>query len=241
MNDVKDLLVRALDDTPEPVVNPATDVARGRTRLRRRRGAILGGAAATVLVLGAVPLALGPGAGSSAPTVASSSTGKTLTSIGLVSYTGKQPRGYTVAWVPDGWVIQGGDLSALTIAPKGGVPADPGAQDREVAKAKDKAKARAQIKQGATSQPDDYTWFEGKLAVMSASENEQHDLGTAIKVDGRPGYLRSTEGIQILSYTSATGRWVDIQVPSALGWKQAEIVKFAGGITVSKKAENTFG
>jgi hypothetical protein len=241
MNDVKDLLERALDDTPEPLVDPAADLARGRTRLRRRRGTILGGAAATVLVLGAVPLALGAGAGAggSAPTVASASTAKTLTSIGLVSYTGKQPRGYTVAWVPDGWVIQGGDLAALTIAPKGGVTQ--AQANKDLGGSKDKRKILAQKGKVVKSSPDDYSSFVGKLVVMSASEDEKHDLGTAVTVDGRAGYLRPTNGIQILSYKSATGRWVDIQVPGALGWKQAEIVKFAAGITVSKDAENTFG
>src|SRR4051794_17366895 len=98
MNDVKHLLGRALDNAPESgaPVDPSADLARGRTRLRRRRTTILSGAAATVLVLGAVPLALGTFGGTAGsknvPVAASGAkAGNTLKSIALVSYNGKQP------------------------------------------------------------------------------------------------------------------------------------------------------
>ena len=67
-----------------------------------------------------------------------------------------------------------------------------------------------------------------------ASEN--HTAGTKITVDGRPGYLRTQEKTQILSYQSSTGLWVDIQAPTLLGWDSTTIAKFAAGVTVSKKA-----
>jgi hypothetical protein len=208
MNDVKDLLGRALNDGPGPdsgpTVDPAADLARGRARLHRRRTAVLSGATA------ALP-ATGPATGSAtAPKQATTAGGPELKSIGLVSYTGTQPKGYKVSWVPKGWVIQGVDRTALVIAPKG---------------AKDK-------------NPHS---FRGKLAVLSASVDEPHTLGKRISVGGRPGYLRTQDDIQMLSYKSSTGRWVDIQAPLKLGWSSTDIAKFAAGIKVLKDAADTHG
>jgi hypothetical protein len=119
MNDLKDLLELALSDGhgPDPAQQPepAGDLARGRSLLRRRRlmglAALAGGAAAAAIL---VPL----GAGTGAARHESAAAHRAATGIALVAYDGKQPPGYKVAEVPRGWVIQGGNGYALVLAPK---------------------------------------------------------------------------------------------------------------------------
>jgi hypothetical protein len=259
MNDLKDLLERALGDDDYAggaPVDAGGDLARGRNRLRRRRTSLATGATATLLVAGLVPVALGGLNGSSAgshttasTTATTGTTSSEVGSIALVSYTGKQPRGYTVAWVPQGWAIQGGDLGYLSIVPPKDVLAREGAasqKDSKVTASKRAAMQRQAGKQLGTQESQqkraaDPSDFEGKLVVMSASEDEQHTLGTKISVAGRPGYLRTQEKTQMLSYKSATGRWVDIQAPTLLRWNSTQIAKFAAGVTVSEKATNAYG
>ena len=215
--------------------DPAADLARGRTRLHRQRVARLGGATAAVLLVGAVvPVALsglgdhgttqaGPirplstaSAGprsSAAPTAATSSKSPTvkLDSIALVSYTGKQPQGYTVDWMPKGWEIQGGNPTALIIAPKDAKDQDP---DSFIGKL-------VVLSQSEGVAPD--------------------TSGTAQTVAGRPGYLKVEDDVQILTYKSATKMWVVIQAPTSLGWDGAQIAKFASGVTVLGTAQPGLG
>ena len=238
MNTMKDLLERVVDDEDlkdAGPVNPLGDLARGRSRLRRRRtgfatataAVLVGGLAAATL---AGQSAATPGSG---PTVAQSSS-----SIDLVSFTGKQPRGYTVAWVPKGWEIQGGDLAYLVIAP----PADIVAQQKAVAAQKDAGRTgrvREQLKGAKTFDElaNDPTYLGDKLSVISSSSTEDHTAGQQISIAGRPGYVRKdSDGTQLLSFKSADGRWVDVQAPAQLGWGSTQLAKFAAGITVSKKA-----
>jgi hypothetical protein len=51
--------------------------------------------------------------------------GHRATPIALVAYTGQQPAGYQVAEMPAGWVVQGGNAYALTIAPRSDTNSDP--------------------------------------------------------------------------------------------------------------------
>ena len=249
MNDMKDLLEQVLDDDDPSdgmPVNATGDLARGRRHVRRRRTGLAAAAATTLLVGGLVPVALGGQAGSSPGSVTAAPATSGGTSIALVSYTGKQPRGYTVDWVPEGWTIQGGDLSYLVIAPPPSVVAQQGAGAKDTRTSeRELAQRRGGQQSGAQKTPEqlaaDPTSFEGKLAVISASDSADHTMGTKISVDGRPGYLRTQESTQILSYKSATGRWVDIQAPTLLGWDSTQIAKFAAGVTVSEKAEGGTG
>jgi hypothetical protein len=231
MNDVKDLLGLALHDLPEPEVDPAADLVRGRRRLHHRRARVLGGVTAAVLVLAVTPVAVGGFGGSAAPPQAGPTPAATklpagpaagspgpakarptrparpaLESIALVSYTGKQPRGYTVEWVPKGWKVQEGSSDALVIAPKGAKADDPS--------------------QGIS--------FVGKLVVMSQSQDVDPDTsGTPQKVAGRPGYVKVQDDVQALTYKAdGAGHWVIIQAPTKLGWDGARIAKFAAGVTV---------
>lgn len=116
MNDVKDVLERALADGhgPDPAmgVEPGGDLARGRRLLRQRRLLGLTGLASGAAVVAAVTVSLNPG--STSPSLMQK-TGE----IALVAYRGAQPAGYQVSEVPSGWVIQGGNAYALVLAPQG--------------------------------------------------------------------------------------------------------------------------
>src|SRR5215475_5971780 len=109
------------------IVDPARDVVRGRRLLRRRRLSAAGGVLAAAAVGAMVPVILGTGGAApvaggpaSHPAVSTTPVQKSHRSIALVAFTGDQVPGYTVAEVPEGWVIQGGTPFALVIAPKGG-------------------------------------------------------------------------------------------------------------------------
>src|SRR5215213_3286282 len=103
MNDVKNLLEKALDGGPaaNAPVDPTDDLRRGHSRLRQRRTVTLASAAAVALGLAVIPLTLNQG---SAPTTqnqaAPSTTGVTLPALDLVAYQGKQIPGYQVASTP---------------------------------------------------------------------------------------------------------------------------------------------
>jgi hypothetical protein len=227
MNDLKDLLEKALNDGPaaDPSVDPAADLARGRARLRRRRTLAVAGATAVVLGVGFVPLALNNGgsadriqAGSSSPgnqkpAAPKSSSAQTdaLPALSLVAYHGKQVPGYRVASTPEGWAIQGGDPYVLTIAPKD-------AKDKE------------------------YSSFVGKIAVMLMSKDATAPTeGKQQKVDGRTGWLDVQGDTQILTYQAADKRWMIIQAPTSLGWDGDRLAEFAAGVEVLGNAEAGVG
>jgi hypothetical protein len=245
MNDVKDMLGRALGGTATPDPDPAADVARGHALLRRRRRTLLSGTAAAALVLVAVPVGINAfGAGATLPAAgpAPATAGRALPAVELVSYTGTQPQGYTVKRVPQGWVIEASDLSALVIAPVGGVvEAAPASADPEAGKVRRlKEQARAQMPAGDPVEGGGSS-YTGKLVVLATSTDATPGRdGTKVSVNGQPGYLRSESGGQFLTYRSAA-RWVDIQAPASLGWSGADVVEFAAGITVSKKAQDSHG
>jgi hypothetical protein len=251
MNDVKDLLSRALHDGPvaeladHPAMDPSADLRRGQARLRRRRTAGFAGAAAVALGIGVVPLALGNAgetSGAEADPVVAQAPAPTLTTLSMVklaAYTGKQVPGYTVAWSPKGWVIESSDASTLVIAEAG-------------------VKARRD--------------FGGKIVISLLSRDAKPPTsgGTVQRVDGRPGRLfddevdltpaQKAEQAKIaevkaaaarkagstdqkpfpptmaLYYEYKDGRWMAVQTPKSLGWGGAEIAKFASGIKVTDGA-----
>lgn len=129
---------------PLPELDIAQIMVTGRKIRRQRRlrqtGALLAGATlSTVLVASLGPAFLSnasgrehrpqPGSAQSRATSTSlpDAVGATvgLASITLVSYTGTQPRGYKVSWIPQNWVIQGGNPTALTIASRDARDKDP--------------------------------------------------------------------------------------------------------------------
>ena len=224
MNDVKDMLAAALDRGPGPgqPVNPAADLARGRRLLRRRRlaglaGAASGAAAAAGIVT--VVLTVGPAGPHRAPSSqhASRPAGPVVTlhprqgSAELVSYRGYQAPGYQVSEVPRGWVVQGSNAFALTVAPRD----DP---DKFVSS----FVGKIAVMLLSRDEP-----------VPSGQPN--------VTVAGRPGFLRQGDGAGVLKYQAASGQWVDIQFPARLGWHRAQFIRFAEGVTVLPSAQQGRG
>lgn len=111
MNDVIDRLARLTPSAPS-ADDAAADLRRGHQALARRRikRAALGGAALTLAVGGAFGgIALTSDNGGT-PAV------QAADNVRLVDYDGTQMPGYTVAKVPEGFVLQGSDQFVLAVA-----------------------------------------------------------------------------------------------------------------------------
>lgn len=226
MNDIKNLLAAALNEEPPhmtnlqaPPVDPEDDLARGRRHLLRRRTAIAGGVAVAALVFGGGSAVLIGQGNTDDGTTTKLQTAEQQTTVQsqqvtLVAYTGKQPKGYRVAQVPDGWVIQGGSDASLTIA-----PAD-----------------------ATDSNPDSFEGKLTVLSTSSDAPPETLTQGTKVPIGDRTGYYREPgDGYQILTYQDPSGRWVDIQVPPQLHWDATRTAAFAAGVTVVNGAGDSHG
>jgi hypothetical protein len=224
MNDVKDVLERALDQLPPAgaVTDPAPDLARGRSLLRRRRrirAAGVAGACAAVAAIALVPALSGGQPATHPPaalkTASRASYGNAIKvipgrlAVGLVAYPGPQPPGYTVKEIPKGWVIQGSNSYVLTIAP---------ANDSD---------------KSADS-------FIGKLVVMW-EQDYTPGSSTRVTVAGRPGYFSVQGNTQMLAWNDPKGRWLVVQAPTSLGWNESELAAFAAGVTVLPGAQSGLG
>jgi hypothetical protein len=223
MNDVKDMLAAALDRGPGPgqPVNPTGDLARGRRLLRRRRLTGLAGAAGGAAVAAGIAtavLTLGPAGSAPHPAPAAGQHTRpqhapapahhpARRAVKLVSYQGYQAPGYQVSEVPRGWVVQGSNAFALTVAPAG----DPDKfVDSFVGKIAVMLKSRDEPAPGG--QPN-------------------------LPVAGRPGFLDRQGGTWILLYQDPSGQWVDIQFPAKLGWDRGQFAQFAAGVKVLGNAQ----
>jgi hypothetical protein len=222
VNDVKDLLDLALD---EPLgssvpVDPRADLARGRRLLRRRR--MLGAAGLTAaMALGAlVPLALQAGTparghSQAVKPPAASSPASSRGSIALVAWTGTQPPGYRVSWLPKGWVVLGSVSAALTIGPAGDKDTDP------------------------------YSFLGKLTVMLQSADVHSPPPGASQPVNGRPGIFQSAAqaggDTEILTFQVAGGKWVQVQAPMTLGWNSAELAKFAAGVVVLAAAQAGHG
>ncbi len=222
MNDVKDMLAAALDRGPGPgqPVNPAGDLARGRRLLRRRRLTGLAGAAGVAAGITAVVLTLGPaGPAATHPGPAAGQHTRhhevpaapghhpAKRAIKLVSYQGYQAPGYQVSEVPRGWVVQGSNAFALTVAPAD----DP---DKSV----DSFVGKIAVMLKSRDEP--------------APKGQPN-----LQVAGRPGFLDRQGDTWILLYQDPSGLWVDIQFPAKLGWDAPQFARFAAGVKVLGNAQ----
>ena len=222
MYDVKDILAAALDRGPGPgqPVNPAGDLARGRRLLRRRRLTGLAGAAGVAAGITAVVLTLGPaGPAATHPGPAAGQHTRhhevpaapghhpAKRAIKLVSYQGYQAPGYQVSEVPRGWVVQGSNAFALTVAPAD----DP---DKSV----DSFVGKIAVMLKSRDEP--------------APKGQPN-----LQVAGRPGFLDRQGDTWILLYRDPSGLWVDIQFPAKLGWDAPQFARFAAGVKVLGNAQ----
>jgi hypothetical protein len=227
----------------DEVADPRADLARGRALLRRRRLLGAGGIAAAIAIGAIVPLALQSGATpashslagvvahqprshtaksrpakAAAPLPVASSSASSASSSGhvaLVAWTGTQPPGYQVSWMPKDWVVQGSTPYALTIAPP---------NDRD-------------------TEPDSFLG-KLVVMLQSASVTSQ-PAGVPQPVNGRSGFFEPASqaggNTNVLTFKVANGQWVVVQAPTSLGWDSAQLAKFAGGVTVLAAARQGVG
>jgi hypothetical protein len=230
VNDMKDLFELALSDIPRTGehANPAEDLARGRRELRRRRQRMAGLAGVTAAVLcgilvplslsGSTPAASRPVAAASSPVSSHPKATGTPTNatethaIKLVKWEGTQPPGYQVAWMPKGWVVQGSDPFALTIAPAGDKDKDP------------------------------HSFLGKLVVMLQSRDASAPPATWADQpVNGRPGKFDVQGDTQILTFKVAGGQWVVVQAPVSLGWDSTELAKFGGGVQVLAAAQQGRG
>ena len=218
------------EDPTQAVV--ATDLARGRHALHRRRvrsGAAL--SAAVVVIGGAAAVAAAENSGGGSPSagkippVSSPATmiptqhhhhhPASLPKIKLVAYKGADPEGFKVASIPQGY-----DLDRQASTPFMFVVA----------------------RKGDNSSPDS---FVGKLVVTAESASELGKLssfGTKdVTIDGQPGRL-ADDG------TATQIRWqvdgdvvIDVQSWDSIGLSQQQVVDFADGVTTTPQLQLSHG
>jgi hypothetical protein len=227
---------------PDEIADPRADLARGRALLRRRRLLGAGGVAAAMAVGAVVPLVLQPGAGpashpaavqlhsplhkttshaaKSHPSLPSSGASspagqRHVGHVALVAWTGTQPPGYEVSWMPKDWVVQGSNPYALTIAPPG---------DRDT---------------------DANSFLGKLVVMLQSASVTSQPAGVPQPVDGRTGFFEPASqagaNTDILTFKVADGQWVVVQAPTSLGWDSAQLAKFAGGVTVLGAARQGVG
>lgn len=111
--------------------------------------------------------------------------------------------GFCVSLLPVGWVVQGVDELALTIAPPNARDEDPGSFEGKLA-----------------------------VMLVSEDEirGVAPEAGLVGGVWGR--HLVDEDHSQALVFVNAQGRWLRVQAPSSLGWDLAQLVRFAKGVTV---------
>ncbi len=242
MNDVKDLLGLALGDghapAPDEIADPRADLARGRALLRRRRLLGAGGVAAAMAVGAIVPLVLQSGAAPAShpaaaphspvhkatsqaakPRASSPSSGVSSPAgqghVALVAWTGAQPPGYEVSWMPKDWVVQGSNPYALVIAPRG---------DRDT---------------------DANSFLGKLVVMLQSASVTSQPAGVPQPVDGRTGFFEPASqagaNTNVLTFKVADGQWVVVQAPTSLGWDSGQLAKFAGGVTVLAAARQGVG
>jgi hypothetical protein len=218
---------------PDPGVVDA-DLARGRAALAnaRRRGiyqrvsvggvALAAAGVATLVVTTSgttrSPSTTGPGSrgiaqAKTTPRTGANTSVKTANQprVELVSYTGTQLPGFTVAQIPQGWQLSTSTSTALLITPSGSTNNDPDNFEGKLA------------------------------VLTSSVDQHGLGSGDPVTVDGQPGRVSEQSGILMLIYNTPNGFGVNVQAPSSLHWSDAQIVEFAEGVQVTSNAVHTRG
>jgi hypothetical protein len=218
VTDIHDLLGRAATEVPVSAHTVDADVLRGRRALGTRRARrvatplAIATVGATAVTLGQLDTKPTPGpthavVHSPLPTQGAESPASAAPPVRLVAYTGQQPSGYRVAYVPAGWEIQGADPFAMTIAPIG----------------------------FADQQPASFVGK--LIVMLRSADDTGTPRGEARPVGHGTGYLIHTEGIVVLTYQDAAKHWLQLQVPPSLRWSDDDAAAFGAGVEVTKDAE----
>jgi hypothetical protein len=251
MPDVQEILrtlPHAVTPGPAGADVAAADVARGHRALSRRRGrrlAGLGGAVAVVAAAAVTVTSQPAQLGHSAPSATGRSSATAQTQkLQLTAYTGAQPVGFIVSTVPAGWRVTSSDDYSFVVAPPGAIAVPP-------VKIPPSARAAAQARgNGKSAHPvSTPTSFVGKIAVMLQGDSElpSGSQVTTVTIHGKAGQLGFAEGgtgksrYEWLIFPDGLGHKVLVQVPASLGLTQAQVVRFAAGITVTRAAKAAAG
>ena len=217
MTDLRDVLDSAAGDAASPTPDMvADDVRRGRRALVRQRYARAG---AGLLLTGAA----------------------VATAVLVVPQLGDRPAQTQVAVPGTGGAGASAQPAAVAL-----VPFDQGPTPKPISPAlvpdgwsvSGNEYALVIAPAGNTSSPDD---FQGKLVVMVSPDQTAASGATSIDVAGTPGTVSVESGTQILIYTPDGGRQVVVQAPAALGWDEATLGRFLGGVQVGAGARATSG
>ncbi|GAA2565191.1 hypothetical protein GCM10010435_42360 [Winogradskya consettensis] len=240
-----------LDQVAGPAQEPTdgqvdADIARGRSALRRRRTmqAAAGSAFAAVAVIAAVSFTA-THSGSTAPAytaegaptvTASSVPAPALGKLDLVAYKGKQPAGFTVDKVPDGWFIQNSDEGSLVIAPEDlSTPVD---------NPYNGPKGQPRVEPSVAPLEDPHS-FVGKIVVMLQSKDQgAPEGGKKVKVGDAGGVLVGDP-----AGSDATTLWIEqpndiyaqVQFWQKIGLTGDQMVEFGAGVHVHKGAVQGVG
>jgi hypothetical protein len=224
--DLRDQLASIAGPAVAPTAADAdADLARGRRALRRRRTVqTLGGSAfATAAVVAAFVFATGLGTG--APGPAATDSGTAVSTTQLVSYKGKQPKGFVLDKIPDGWFVQADDPGSIVLAP---------------------SRIRNQPSVDPSTDPlYDPNSFEGKIAVMLQSRDQgAPPAGTTVKVGDRDGVLAKSldnNSGRTLWVEQPSGVYLQIQFWADIGLSHEQMVDFGAGVHVTKAAKQGAG
>ncbi|GAA2531404.1 hypothetical protein [Winogradskya humida] len=235
-----------LDQVAGPAREPTdgqvdADIARGRSALRRRRtmqGAA-GSAFAAVAVVAAVAFTA-THSGSTAPAYtaegAPAATASATAELALVAYKGKQPAGFTVDKVPDGWFIQASDEGALVIAPE-----DPSTPVDDPWRG---PSAQQPVKPSVAPLEDPES-FVGKIVVFLQSKDQgAPEGGKKVKVGDADGVLVGDP-----AGSDGTTLWIEqpnkiyaqVQFWQKIGLTADQMVEFGAGVHVHKGAVQGVG
>jgi hypothetical protein len=202
-----------------------SDKSTGTAPRRRRAALAVGGSAFAVAAIvaafsfsGTGKDTTGQGQPADRPAVAAAATK-------LVAYTGKQPKGFSLDKVPDGWFVQADNTSSIVLAPNsvtGQPKADP-----------------------STNPLQDPGSYVGKIAVMLQSKDQKGvPDGTNVKVGDGKGVLvkapDNTDG-RTLWVAQPSGIYVLIQFWDGIGLSQEAMVDFGAGVHVEKGAVQGVG
>lgn len=235
MRDMTDRLAR-LDhpsgaDTAPSDSTVAADLRRGRQALRRRNArragaGVVGVAAAATAIVIAVSGSSHPDSTpradprtSTPPTTSTRTTGTSTppkpTAIKLVAYEGTQRPGFTVQFVPDGYVLQGVSGSTLDISE----PDDHTSLDSFVGKL--------------------------TVGIEEATDGQGLDAyhGRPVTINGQPGLISTSQYGTTLVFDQGHGsnNVVTVQCWKNITLTQDQVVAFAKGVTVTAAAQRQHG
>jgi hypothetical protein len=232
MSDITDVFSRVAGEPGDPAADIVDgDIARGhralqqsQRRRRMRRSAITATSVAAVAAVIVVGAQLHDGSAKQPASTAATHHSatkvttkqhvttpkthvKTVSSIKLVAYHGKQLHGFTVDKVPTGWFLSTSTQYALLIDPAGSTDSDPDVFVGKLA------------------------------VLTQSSDVHSLPKGTAVTVNGEPGTVadQGKYGLS-LAYNTPNGIGTVIQAPAALNWTDAQLVKFAEGVHMTGNA-----